>query len=415
MTELPPPLLADDARIQAALTAPLRLAAVRETGLLDSIAEESFDRLTRLASTITGAPVTFISLLDAHRDFYKSTFGMGEPLSTLRQLTGRTFCHYSMVFDGPLVLEDATQLPVFRDVPTVASLGVRAYAGIPLKTEAGEVLGSFCAVDFKAKQWTEKDIEILVELAHSTMREIRLRRALRDAEVLNQQLVEQIQKVDALNLALNELARTDPLTGLRNRRAFDDSLELELAVVERTQSPLSLLMLDVDHFKQINDNFGHEAGDKVLRSIAQVLSGCVRIIDIVARVGGEEFAPHRCTGRPRSCPAHACRGGPGGLAEPAHHHQHWCGQLAGCRERVQPLCTGGRSAVRRQEIRAKPRGDGVNRLRAFSAMRCRTPKRLPWPPNEKPAWQTDNPASGVSPHRTESHARPVSRCLRRRP
>ena len=67
MTELPPPLPADDARIQAALTAPLRLAAVRETGLLDSIAEESFDRLTRLASTITGAPVTFISLLDAHR------------------------------------------------------------------------------------------------------------------------------------------------------------------------------------------------------------------------------------------------------------------------------------------------------------------------------------------------------------
>ena len=141
MTELPPPLPADDARIQAALTDTLRLAAVRETGLLDSIAEESFDRLTRLASTITGAPVTFISLLDAHRDFYKSTFGMGEPLSTLRQLTGRTFCHYSMVSDGPLVLEDATQLPVFRDVPTVASLGVRAYAGIPLKTEAGQVLG----------------------------------------------------------------------------------------------------------------------------------------------------------------------------------------------------------------------------------------------------------------------------------
>lgn len=295
MTELPPPLPADEARIQAALIDPRRLAAVRETGLLDSIAEESFDRLTRLAATITGAPVTFISLLDAHRDFYKSTSGMNGPLNTLRQLTGRTFCHYSMVSDGPLVLEDATLLPVFRDVPTVASLGVRAYAGIPLKTETGEVLGSFCAVDFKPKQWTEKDIEVLEELAHSTMREIRLRRALRDAEMLNQQLLEQIQKVDELNLALNELARTDPLTGLHNRRAFDDGLELELAVVERTQSPLSLLVLDVDHFKQINDSFGHDAGDKVLRSIAQVLSGCVRIIDIVARVGGEEFAvilPH---------------------------------------------------------------------------------------------------------------------------
>ncbi|WP_225584866.1 MULTISPECIES: sensor domain-containing diguanylate cyclase [unclassified Acidovorax] len=295
MTELPPPKPADGTQIQAALCNPQRLAAVRETGLLDSIAEESFDRLTRLASKITGAPVTFISLVDSRRDFYKSTFGMGAPLNTQRQLTGRTFCHYAMVSEGPLVLEDATVLPVFRDVPTVASLGVRAYAGIPLKNEAGEVLGSFCAVDFKPKQWTQQDIEVLVELAHSTMREIRLRRALQSAETLNQQLLQQLQKVDELNLALNELARTDPLTGLRNRRAFDDSLELELAVVERTRSPLSLLMLDVDHFKQINDNFGHAAGDKVLRSIAQVLSGCVRIIDIVARVGGEEFAvilPH---------------------------------------------------------------------------------------------------------------------------
>ena len=295
MTEWPPPPPADDARIQAALIDPQRLAAVQDTGLLDSIAEESFDRLTRLAAKITGAPVAFVSLLDAHRDFYKSTFGMDAPLSTLRQLTGRTFCHYSLVSDGPLVLEDATQLPVFRDVPTVASLGVRAYAGIPLKTEAGQVLGSFCAVDFKAKQWTEQDIEILQELAHSAMREIRLRRALHDAEALNQQLVQQLRKVDELNQALHELARTDPLTGLRNRRAFDDSLGLEIAAVERTRSPLSLLVLDVDHFKQINDSFGHDAGDKVLRSIAQVLSGCVRIIDIVARVGGEEFAvilPH---------------------------------------------------------------------------------------------------------------------------
>jgi len=295
MTEWPPPPPADNARIQAALLNPERLAAVQDTGLLDSIAEESFDRLTRLAAKITGAPVAFVSLLDAHRDFYKSTFGMDAPLSTLRQLTGRTFCHYSLVSDGPLVLEDATQLPVFRDVPTVASLGVRAYAGIPLKTEAGQVLGSFCAVDFKAKQWTEQDIDILQELAHSAMREIRLRRALHDAKALNQQLVQQLRKVDELNQALHELARTDPLTGLRNRRAFDDSLGLEIAAVERTRSPLSLLVLDVDHFKQINDSFGHDAGDKVLRSIAKVLSGCVRIIDIVARVGGEEFAvilPH---------------------------------------------------------------------------------------------------------------------------
>lgn len=285
-----PPALADDALVQAALVNPQRLAALYSTGLLDTPPEESFDRLTRLAAKLTGAPVTFVSLVDAGRDFYKSTFGMGEPLCSTRELSGRTFCHYAMASGSALVLEDVTQLPVFRDVPTVKSLGVRAYAGIPLTTEHGEVLGSFCAVDFEPKQWSERDIEVLVELAHSAMREIRLRKALQQADALNQQLLAQVKRVDELNRALSELATTDALTGLNNRRAFDHSLQLEMAIVERRGTPLSLLMLDVDHFKRINDNFGHEAGDKLLVAIAQMLNGCARVIDVVARVGGEEFA-----------------------------------------------------------------------------------------------------------------------------
>ncbi len=284
------PIPADEALIQTALADPHRLAALFDTGLLDTPPEEGFDRLTRLAARLTGAPVTFVSLLDAGRDFYKSTYGMSGALSSTRELKGRTFCHHALVSKEALILEDVTQLPVFCDVPTVASLGVRAYAGIPLKTEAGEVLGSFCAIDFKPKQWSEQDIEVLVELAHSAMREIRLRKALHQAEALNVQLLAQIKRVDELNRALGELATTDALTGLNNRRSFDHSLQLELAIVERRNTPLSLLMLDVDHFKRINDNFGHEAGDKVLVAIAQMLNGCARVVDVVARVGGEEFA-----------------------------------------------------------------------------------------------------------------------------
>ena len=86
------------------------------------------------------------------------------------------------------------------------------------------------------------------------------------------------------------MAATDPLTGLKNRRAFDNRLQTELAVVKRRGTPLSLLMLDVDHFKQINDSFGHDAGDTVLVTIAQALSNSARLVDAVARVGGEEFA-----------------------------------------------------------------------------------------------------------------------------
>ena len=139
---LPP----DTAAVRSVIADPARIDAVRRTGLLDTAADESFDRLTRLAAKIIGAPATFVSLVDLTRDFYKSSFGFDEPLNTTRQIEGTTFCHYALVSNGPLVLDDVLQLPVFRDVPTVQSLGVRAYAGIPLVTEAGQVLGSFCRI-----------------------------------------------------------------------------------------------------------------------------------------------------------------------------------------------------------------------------------------------------------------------------
>ena len=158
-----------------------RLALLRETGLLDSPTEESFDRLTRLAAKLTGAPVTFISLVDEGRDFYKSCFGFPEPLASEREVTGTTFCHYALVAGGPLVIEDTLAHPIYRNVPTVESLGVRAYLGIPLRI-GGMAIGSFCAIDFKPRVWSALAIEVMEELAASTMREIELRAAIEDAE-----------------------------------------------------------------------------------------------------------------------------------------------------------------------------------------------------------------------------------------
>jgi PAS domain S-box-containing protein len=159
-----------------------RLAAVRATGLLDSPAEDELDRLTRLAAKLTGAPVTFISLVDEDRDFYKSCFGFPEPLSTERQIGGTTFCHYALVSNGPLVINDTLAHPIYRNVPTVESLGVRAYVGVPLITSAGQAIGSFCALDFQPRAWTELDVEVLVELAVSTLRLIELRMAHKNVE-----------------------------------------------------------------------------------------------------------------------------------------------------------------------------------------------------------------------------------------
>lgn len=89
---------------------------------------------------------------------------------------------------------------------------------------------------------------------------------------------------------LEYAAVTDPLTGLYNRRYFDDALEEYLAAFRRIEKPMGMILLDIDHFKLVNDTHGHDIGDEVLRQIAGCLSDFTRYHDVVARLGGEEFA-----------------------------------------------------------------------------------------------------------------------------
>ena len=90
--------------------------------------------------------------------------------------------------------------------------------------------------------------------------------------------------------ALVELSSRDALTGLANRRAFDLALAREIDRVARSGEPALLLALDIDHFKRVNDRYGHGAGDQVIKAVAMALLDSVRPMDLVARVGGEEFA-----------------------------------------------------------------------------------------------------------------------------
>src|SRR6185437_9631682 len=85
-------------------------------------------------------------------------------------------------------------------------------------------------------------------------------------------------------------AQTDPLTGLYNHRAFHERLRQSLADASRSHEDVSILMLDIDDFKRVNDVYGHGAGDEILRSLADTLKDSVRASDIVYRLGGEEFA-----------------------------------------------------------------------------------------------------------------------------
>jgi diguanylate cyclase (GGDEF)-like protein len=99
-----------------------------------------------------------------------------------------------------------------------------------------------------------------------------------------------LQHVQSLVDALVDLSSRDALTGLANRRSFEVALAREIDRVARSGEPALLLVLDIDHFKRINDTWGHGAGDEVIKAVASALLECVRPMDLVARTGGEEFA-----------------------------------------------------------------------------------------------------------------------------
>ena len=97
------------------------------------------------------------------------------------------------------------------------------------------------------------------------------------------------RKLAHSNAALQRLATTDPLTNVGNRRSFSEAMNAALAEAATDGTEVSLIMLDLDHFKRVNDTFGHQSGDDVLIAVAERLTANVRPCDIVGRLGGEEF------------------------------------------------------------------------------------------------------------------------------
>jgi signal transduction histidine kinase/CheY-like chemotaxis protein len=160
----------------AILASAARLIALKQAALLDTPPEEAFDRLTRLAARVLGVPISLVSLVDKDRQFFKSAVGLPEPLAMARQtpLT-HSFCQHAVLSGEPVIVHDAREHPVLKDNPAVP-LGVVAYAGIPLVTPDGLVLGSFCAIDTKPREWTPEQIEVLRDLTAAAMTEIELRR-----------------------------------------------------------------------------------------------------------------------------------------------------------------------------------------------------------------------------------------------
>ena len=180
----------------------------------------------------------------------------------------------------PLLSSDVHQDPMFAEVRATWSRDggaahVRSILVVPFSLDRRHGGVFVLRSERTERALTSQDAEFAETVIHAAGA------ALRRAQAL--------ESTRADNRRLEELATTDPLTRLLNRRALLERLSAEVDRARRFKSHLSLLMVDIDHFKSVNDRHGHLVGDSVLRQLGTVLAGLVRTIDVVARYGGEEF------------------------------------------------------------------------------------------------------------------------------
>jgi diguanylate cyclase (GGDEF)-like protein len=247
-----------------------RLAAVQKLRLLGTPAEERFDKITRLARRMFDVPMACLDIVGERLAWLKSVQGF-DGIVGLRK---DSYCYHTVLEDDACIILDAREDPRVRD-SAYADTWV-FYAGVPLHFD-GERVGVLCIGDHSPRNFDSEHLDSLSDLAALAERELQVA-ALSEAQI-------------ALALSNEELemkARIDFLTHVWNRGAIE-----EIVAAERSRaaagSSTAILMIDIDHFKGMNDTFGHPAGDEVLRVVAARLRAGVRPLDAVGRYGGDEF------------------------------------------------------------------------------------------------------------------------------
>ncbi|MDQ1739786.1 MAG: hypothetical protein QOE53_1438 [Pseudonocardiales bacterium] len=234
--------------------------------MLDEPRSHQLDTLARLAAFICGAPTAAVNLIDADRQFSAAAYGC-DPTDVNRQ---DAMCATSIQSVDVSYTADAAEDARWAGNPYVTGeLGrIRLYAAAPLILGGGEVIGTVCAFSGQRQELSRVQLERLRDIADQVVLVLQLRD-------------------DAARLG--HAATRDHLTGLPNRALFEHVLALALAKHERGSAAPTVIFLDLDRFKAVNDTHGHAVGDELLRAVAQRLLETVRATDLVARLSGDEL------------------------------------------------------------------------------------------------------------------------------
>jgi diguanylate cyclase (GGDEF)-like protein len=371
-----------------------RLKKLRSYNILDSLPEEEYDRVVRLATKLFDVPTAVVSLIERDRQWFKAQIG-----TTNREVNRNlSFCSHAICQDGVMVIEDASRHPDFSDNPLVKGKPhLRFYAGAPLHASDGLNLGTLAILDTKPRIFDDDQKETLSDLAAMVMDSLKMRQVIERADAAERRFhdameslpngfvlydkddrlvycnsryrevyansaeyivpgasfeeiirkgVEKGQYPDAIGneepwiaeriynhqnpgepieqqlpgdrwLRIQErrtsqgdlvgfrfditelkrqerelarLAWTDSLTNALNRHRFMELAQNEIDRSWRHGKQASLIVVDVDHFKNINDRNGHAAGDQVLKSAVERWKHILRSHDLMGRIGGEEFS-----------------------------------------------------------------------------------------------------------------------------
>ncbi|QZH75357.1 MAG: EAL domain-containing protein [Erythrobacter sp.] len=258
-----------------------RSNAIAEYDILDSGPELEFDSIVMLVAQIFGTQSAAISFVDTDRQWFKARCGI-KPSETP---ISASFCAHTIEVDDILVIKDARADPRFATNPLVTTEPfVRFYAGVRIFSSDRIPIAALCVFDPQARPegLTNLERRTLKVLASQVEVLLEMRRLVMER---NGQVIAQ----SALSKRLRHVAEHDELTGLPNRGLFQKRLADAIRKADQDESRVALMMVDVDHFKQINDSLGHDVGDALLRSFARRLRSTVRKSDTVARLGGDEF------------------------------------------------------------------------------------------------------------------------------